>query len=194
MTLEVFIENRISLIEKSKPIYFSQNEQINFGINFIYYISIFFLVVGIIFALLSSMQISLFSDRWVKSGLFYLCTLSFQLKVYGYAKYFVLKKHEAYLKQVLNRSTRTEVLLPNSLNEEFEKEMKPKSISFMQILLGSLATLGGICFLWELEFWMHFDFVIFLTWSTYALLCFHQIQKLKQSISAFILKLKSTEG
>ena len=185
MTLETLIENRIDLVEKSKSIYFPQKEQSKFGINFIYYISIFFLVLGIIIAILSSMHISTFSDRWMKSGLFYLCTAGFLFKVFGYAKYLVLEKHKVYLKQILNKKTNTEGLLSYSLNEELEEKIKSKTICFMQILVGSLAFLGGICFMFELEFWKHFDFIIFFTWSIYAILCFSTIQKLKQSISTF---------
>lgn len=194
MTIQMILENRINLIEKSKSIYFSQKEQFNFGINFIYYISIFFFVFGLIFAFLSSLQISIFSDRWMKSGLFYLCTHAFTLKVYGYAKYLVLEKHKLYLKQIRNKKTNTEVLLPDSLNKDLEKEIKSKSIRYMQIPLTALALLGGISFMFELEFWKHFDLIIFFTWSIYALLCFHRIQKIKQSISIFNIEFKKSEA
>ncbi|MRT93175.1 hypothetical protein [Ancylomarina sp. 16SWW S1-10-2] len=193
MTLENLIEDRINLIEKSKSIYFSQKEQLKFGINFIYYISIFFLVLGIIIAFLSSIQISTFSDRWMKSGLFYVCTAGFLFKVFGYAKYLVLEKHKLYLKQILNKKTNTEGLVSDSLNEELEKKIKSKIICFMQILVGSLAFLGGICFMFELEFWKQFDFIIFFTWSIYAILCFSKIQKLKQNISTFNIEFKNVE-
>lgn len=190
MTLAKVLENRINLIEKSKPLYFTQSEQQRFGITFIFYISIFFLIFGIILALLSAMQISIFSERWMNSGLFYLCTLPFQWKVYGYGKYITLKKHKAYLKQVLNQITDFESPLPDSVNVEFEKELKSNTIIAMNVLLISLSLLGGVCFLEKLEIWMHFDLIVFLVWSIYGLLCFHQIQKLRQITSTFKTQLK----
>ncbi len=193
MTIHLILERRIDLIEKSTSIYFSQYEQKEFGINFIYYISIFFLALGIIYSLLSSMNVSVFNDRWVNSGLFYLCTLPFQLKVFGYAKHILLKKHKIHLKQILNKTTDSDIQFPDSLNAEFEKEIRSKSISFMHILLGSLAVLGGISFIYNFEFWKHFDLLILLIWSLYAILCFHKIQKLKQSISTFNLELKTAK-
>lgn len=63
MTLAKVLENRIKLIEKDTPIYFSQIEQQKLGVTFMYYVSIFFLIFGIVIALLSSMQISIFSER-----------------------------------------------------------------------------------------------------------------------------------
>jgi len=192
MPLEKLIENRINLIEKSSPIYFSQVEQQKLGMKFIYYISIFFLLLGIIFALLSSMNISTFSSRWMNSGLFYACTLIFQLKVYGYGKYITLKKHKTDLKQILSQITDYKPSLPDSLNAEFENELKSKTIIVMNILLISIGILGGACHLEKLEFWMHFDLVLFLVLSVYGLLCFHRIKKMQQITSTFKKLLKSS--
>lgn len=101
-----------------------------------------------------------------------------------------LKKHKAYLKQVLNHVKDYETLLPNSINSDLEKEITSKSIYLIHILIGALAVLGGVCFLYNLEFWAHFDLIIFLVWSIYGLLCFHKIQKIKQISSTFKNQLK----
>ncbi|MCZ4696260.1 hypothetical protein DWB61_16480 [Ancylomarina euxinus] len=191
MTLEKIIENRINLIEKSKPIYFTQVEQQKFGIEFIYYISILFLLLGIAFALLSSMNISSFSNRWMNSGLFYACSLAFQLKVYGYGKYITLKKHKSYLKKICNQVTDYKSSLPDSVNAEFENELRSKTIIVMNVLLISLGLLGGVCYLEKFEIWVHFDLVLFLTLSIYGLLCFHKIQKIKQINLAFNAEFKN---
>jgi len=192
MTLEKLIEKRINLIEKSKPVYFSQVEQQKLGIKFIYYISIFFLLLGITFALLSSMNISTFSNRWMNSGLFYACTLVFQLKVYGYGKYITLKNHKTYLKQILNQVTDYKSSLPDSVNAEFENELKSKTIIVMNVLLISIGILGAACHLEELEIWIHFDLVLFLVLSVYGLLCFHRIKKIQQITSTFKKLIKSS--
>lgn len=185
MTPTKVLENRINLIEKNTSNYFIQSEQQKLGITFMYYISIFFLIFGIIIALLSSMQISIFSEKWMNSGLFYLCTLIFLLKIYGYGKYITLKKHKAYLKQILNQITDFQSSLPDSVNAEFENELKAKNMTVMNVLLISLSIIGGVCYLWKFKIWMHFDLVIFLIWSIYGLLCFHKIQKIKQITLAF---------
>ncbi|MGZ2371231.1 hypothetical protein ACXR6G_15740 [Ancylomarina sp. YFZ004] len=190
MTLEKLIENRIKLIEQDTSSYLIQSEQQKLGITFMYYISIFFLIFGIILALLSSMQISIFSEKWMNSGLFYLCTLIFLLKIYGYGKYITLKKHKVYLKQVLNQKTDFQSSLPDSVNAEFENELKAKNMTMMNVLLVSLSIIGGVCYLWKFKIWMHFDLVIFLIWSIYGLLCYHKIKRMQQITSIFSNRLK----
>ncbi|RXQ96134.1 hypothetical protein EO244_04625 [Ancylomarina salipaludis] len=126
----------------------------------------------------------------MNSGLFYLCTLSFQLKVFGYEKYMVLKKHKNYLKQVLYQTTNSKAVLPDSFNAEFENVLKSNTLIIMNALLISLSLLGGICFLENLGIWMYFDLAVFLIWSIYGLFCFHKIHMLKQTISAFKIQIR----
>jgi len=192
MTLEKLIEDRINLIDKNSPIYFSQVEEQKLGIKFIYYISIFFLLLGIIFAFLSSMNVTTFSNRWMNSGLFYACTLVFQLKVYGYGKTITLKKHKTYLKEISNQMSKYKFSLPDSVNAELENELKPKTIIAMNAFLISLGILGATCHLLNLEIWMHFDLVLFLILSVYGLLCFHRIKKIQQITSTFRKLLKNS--
>jgi len=190
VTILKILGNRISIIEKDKPIYFSQTEQQKFGVKFIFYTSLIFLLLGITIALLSSMHALGFDVRWTNSGLFYLCTLSFQLKVFGYGKYIVLEKHKTYLKRVLNQSSNSKVILPDSYNAEFESALKSKTIIIMNALLIALSLMGGICFLENLDIWMHFDLAVFFVWSMYGLFCFHKIHLIKQAISTFKLQIK----
>ena len=190
MTIQNVLERRINFIEKDKSIYFSQAEKQKFGVRFIYYISIFFLISGLLFSLLSSMNIDPFSQKWIKSGLFYCSTGIFYLKVYGYSKYLTLKKHQYSLRQIMKESSSLEKNLPKSLNKELESELNSKLSMIINTPLIAICILGGISFMWEFNFWIHFDLVVFLILSLYTLFCFHKIQRIKQINLTFINKIK----